>query len=357
MSGPSRDALWEQLRAARLVEGDVPPPGEARSPWFVRVVLGFAGWIGAMFLLSFVGIALVAVVKSAALSLAVGAGACFAAAAVFRAARGDFAAQFGFAISLAGQALMGFGLSELLGARSLGAIAACMAPVQATLFALVPSYGHRIWCAFTAAHAAGLALGEAGLQPFVPAIVTGAFAAVWLREFEAAQRASLVRAAGYGLAAAALVVAVLQGGSWLRFAAHLGLHGAGPGPLLGWLGAAASGAVLLAAVLALLRREGVPAASGPGRFALVAAALVALASLKAPGLGPAVAILVVGYANGNRVLAGLGIAALVGYLSHYYYSLEATLLEKSALLASAGVAMLLARLVLHKWWPGEAARA
>ena len=50
-----------------------------------------------------------------------------------------------------------------------------------------------------------------------------------------------------------------------------------------------------------------------------ALARIALASLAAPGLAPAVAILVLGYANGNRVLTGLGILVLLGYLSYYYY--------------------------------------
>ena len=144
---------------------------------------------------------------------------------------------------------------------------------------------------------------------------------------------------------------------------YLLLAGLYPRPLafdwLFWAGAAASGAVLVAAIALLLRREGVPLASGPGRLALAAALIVAVASLKAPGLGPVLSILVIGFANGNRVLAGVGVIALLGYLSHYYYSMQTTLLEKSALLAATGAALLLARLALHRWWPlqPEGARA
>jgi uncharacterized membrane protein len=64
---------------------------------------------------------------------------------------------------------------------------------------------------------------------------------------------------------------------------------------------------------------------------------------------------VLGYANANRVLAGFGILALIGYLSYYYYSLQATLLEKSALLAAAGIALLLARCALLRAWPAQEA--
>jgi uncharacterized membrane protein len=120
--------------------------------------------------------------------------------------------------------------------------------------------------------------------------------------------------------------------------------------VLAWSGAAASAAVLLGAAVGLLRREGVGLASGRGCLALGAALVVAAASLKAPGLGPAAAMLVIGYANGNRVLAGLGIVALLGYLSHYYYSLQLTLLEKSALLAATGLTLLAARFLLRRIW-------
>jgi uncharacterized membrane protein len=107
------------------------------------------------------------------------------------------------------------------------------------------------------------------------------------------------------------------------------------------------------AVVLLLRREGVGLDSRTGRIALASAAILGLVTIKAPGVGPAVAILVVGYANGNRVLAGLGILALLGYLSQYYYALHATLLEKSIILLCTGTALLLTRLALHRWWPLE----
>jgi len=281
----------------------------------------------------------------------VGALACVAATAIFRAApRNDLVAQFGLAISLAGQALLAFGLQEWFG-RSTTAVALVIALQQAALFVLVPNFIHRAWCAWSGASAATYAVMDAGLYAFAPAAVTAGFLWVWLSEFKLAKRGALVRAGGYGLALAASQTAVMHGGLWT---AWLWSRGAGVplgGELGAWLGTIASGAVPLWAVVKLLGREGVALGSGPGRVALASAAIIALVSLKAPGVGPAAAILVVGYANGNRVLAGLGIFALLGYLSHYYYSLHATLLEKSVLLVCAGVALLTARLALHRWWP------
>jgi hypothetical protein len=342
----TREGLWAKLRERELVGGELPAPEADRSPWFVRVMLGVAGWIGALFLLGFVGIALERLIESPPASLTAGALACAAAAAIFRARDSDLVTQFAFAVSLAGQALMANGWFDLVGSSSAAALV--VGAQQAALFFLLPNFNHRVWASWSGAYAVVFALGKLGLAALAPALATAAFLAVWLREFDHPRQGRLLRSGGYGLAIAAVQAAVMQGPL-----THVLLWGgtAGGDRVAMWIGAAAAGAVLLWAVLALLRREGVALASGPGKSALAGAAILAVASLKAAGIGPATAILLVGYANGNRLLAGLGIAALIGYLSHYYYSLQATLLEKSVLLAAAGLALIAARLALAKLRP------
>jgi len=351
MSAIGRDALWARLRDARLVEGEPPAADAARSPWFVRVMLGIAGWIGAMFLLGFVGVGFAFVMESAAVSFVLGAGVCAGAAFLYRASpHSDFMSQFGLAVSLAGQALMGTALVRWL-EPSMGAAALALAVQQSVLFALVPNFIHRVWTSWTGAYAVTFALGQWGLPAFAPAVVTFGFLWPWLAEFDHPRRGELLRAGGYGLALAAVQTAVMHG----ELMGLLWRTGASS-PLVFWAGNLASGLVLVWAVLRLLRREGVGLGEPHGRIALAGALLLALVSLKAPGVGPAAAILIVGYANGNRVLAGLGVIALLGYLSHYYYSLHATLLEKSALLAAAGLVLLAARWALRRGWPGEGVR-
>src|SRR5690606_9062763 len=118
-----------------------------------------------------------------------------------------------------------------------------------------------------------------------------------------------------------------------------------------WVGSALSGAVLLWLVAVLLRAHGVRLGSLQARAALAVAAVLALATLKAPGLAPAIVILLTGFANGNRLLVGAGIVALVLYLSSYYYLLEVTLLTKSVVLFFTGIALLGARMLLNRAWP------
>ena len=350
MTAPSRDALWVSLVARGLAAGELPMRSGERSPWYVRTMLGIAAWIGALFLFGFVGAMFESVLKSAFASTAVGALVCAGATVLFRLQpKGTFATQFGFAVSLAGQGLICYGLGQWFG-KELWPTALLMAAVQATLFFLVPNFGHRVWVAATGVFAAALALGELRLHTLAPALVTAAFAWLSIREFDCGPKGAVIRAAGYGLALASLLVTVMHG-EWL--ARELFRQGTGPlGGAVGiWLGAALSAAVLLWAVVLLLQREGVAPTSGPGAIALAGAAILGVASIKAPGVGPAAAILVVGYANGNRVLAGLGVIGLLGYLAHYYYVLHATLLEKSILLACTGFALLAARFALHRWWP------
>jgi hypothetical protein len=351
MSTLKRDDLWGRLRDAGMVEGEMPAAGDARAPWFVRVMLGIAGWIGAMFLLGFVGAGFAFVIKSSGAAFMVGALACVAAVGIFRAApKSDFIGQFGLAVSLAGQGLLVFGAAHWF-ERSITGVALYIMLQQALLFILVPNYVHRLWTAWSAALAGSYAMLDAGLFAFTPAATAAAFLLVALYEFELARFGTMVRAGVYGLALAAVQAAVLHGhllSGWMLWRNGPGMLGGSAGM---WAGRVASAAVLLWAVVVLLRREGLSLTSGQGRIGLAGALILGGVSLKAPGFGPAAAILIVGYANADRVLAGLGMFALLGYLSHYYYSLQATLLEKSGLLAAAGVALLLARLALRQWWP------
>ena len=115
--------LWDRLLQAGLVQGAAPEAPAGRSPWFVRVMLGVAGWFGALFLLIFVGLGLSFIIKNAGAALVVGVVACGFASALFRKLpENDFAGQFAFAVSLAGQALIVFGIADTIGSKSVAVI-------------------------------------------------------------------------------------------------------------------------------------------------------------------------------------------------------------------------------------------
>ena len=82
MSAIEEQTLWLRLQAAGLVAGEPPPADAASAPWFVRAMLGVAGWIGAVFLLMFVGLGFRFVMESAVTMFVLGLAACAAARTV-----------------------------------------------------------------------------------------------------------------------------------------------------------------------------------------------------------------------------------------------------------------------------------
>ena len=351
----STERLWDRLAAKGLVIGENPPRADQHSPWFVRVMLGFAGWLGAFFLLGFVGVSLQFIIESNTASLFTGAAACAAAAFIFNISRGkDFAVQFGLAVSLAGQALFIWGLWKIF-RESAGVRYLAIAVFEALLVAFIINTIHRVASTLAAAVSFSFALSLFHTPHLAPALITAGFAVVWLNEQGWSARGSLARPVGYGLVLAAMCInGTLLIGDWPLWLGHRVNNNSGFVMFSYWAGILLNSAVFLFVVSRLFGREGIRFDSRLAQVALVAALAITLSSFKAPGIIAGLVIVLLGYANGNRVLTGLGIFALIAYLSHYYYQLETTLLIKSAVLVATGMVLLVARFVLSRVLPDKA---
>jgi uncharacterized membrane protein len=353
MSGISRQDVWQKLREQSLVDGELPESRTAHSPWFVRAMLGVAGWIGAMFLLGFVGAAYAFVMNNAFASLVLGGLCCGGAYAMFVALpERDFAAQFGLAVSLAGQVLIATGVFKAFASDSAMAYA-ILGLIEALLAVLMPNFIHRFISSWAALVAMSFVFWKIGVHGVAPAVTAVGFAAIWLNEMRWAGRDAVWRPIGYGAAFALLQIDAtpLFGHSlWMQVSADaswLAVHAAAVSTTL-------VGVVLVVATWRLLASQGVSSSSGAGIAAIVAALLVTTVSYQAPGIATALLVLLVGFGAGNRILVGIGLLALGGFLSHYYYQLQTTLLHKSAILAASGAALLIARMAMQKWF-GDAA--
>ena len=71
-------------------------------------------------------------------------------------------------------------------------------------------------------------------------------------------------------------------------------------------------------------------------------------SIYVSGLLATSLIIIIATANSQRVLLGLSVIALVGYIFWYYYQLDTSLLVKSASMLVIGIALLLLRWLLIK---------
>jgi len=343
------NATWQTLLDAGLVSGSEPPAGELESPWYVRLMLGVAGWIAALFLLGFVAAGLAWVFRSEQASFYTGLSMLgLAWLLLWKFRTQDFTTQFALAVSFAGQVLFAFGVFGVFGTE-LESTAAwiIMTLSQATLALVMPNTIHRLWSAMAATISFYMLLYSLHLAPIAPAIILAAAAWAWLNEFSWPRLGGAVRPVAYGLLLGLVMMDVAGGALQPLAEMNVGLEM--QTLLAPWLGDLLTGAVLLGVVWALLRR-GQAAFSRPLTIAVLAAViLLVLVSFKAPGLCVGVCIIVLGFAHGNRILTGLGIAALLVYVSSYYYTLDETLLVKSQVLAVSGVVLLLARWLMRRW--------
>jgi hypothetical protein len=253
--------------------------------------------------------------------------------------------QVGLAISIAGQALLLVAYAQWFSERG---AALAVAVQQAVLLALVPHLLHRAWAAWTSALALAWAGATVGLGGLAQAAVTAACLAAWHGELAWPRHGAFLRGAGAGLALAVAELAVWPLTDQVHWAGSArSLADAGARALAGRV---ALVIVLLGAAVALLHRERMRLLGPTGRAALIGAAILAVLSWLAPGVATAAALLVIGFAAGSRALAGLGIVALLGALGHFYYALDATLLQKASHLAVCGVALLAARIGLEHVW-------
>jgi hypothetical protein len=334
MSAFTRQELWQRLTDARLVSGEMPAPEGTASPWYVRAMLGAAGWLGAIFLLGFVFAGMVFVIENEAAALFAGALCCGGAWGIFRAmGHNDLAAQFGLAVSLAGQILFGYGLHE--GVTGGGAAFFFgVAIFEGVLAAIVNNFVHRVWCTLAAALAMSYGFVELGLFGVGSTLIAVAAALLWLDEPGWAPRGTLWRPVGYGLVFALLLPYWAMFGQLLapdRVAILI--------PGIQWLRPIVTAGLLVFVVYRILTTDG-SASSRVQSAALAAAGIIALVTLRAAGVASSLIILLLGFAGGNRALTGLGIAGMLGYLSYFYYSLQATLLTKSMVLVATGLVLI-----------------
>jgi hypothetical protein len=349
----SAGELWDRLAAEQLVEGERPQPEPAQSPWYVRVMLGIAGWIGALFLLGFVGSAFFFIISDSGAALIAGASSCAVALALYRLLHGkDFADQFALALSLAGQVLLMIGLADFLPPAEAPFYLAAAA-IEAVLAIAIPNFLHRVLTAAGCAVALAFAVGLLSLHGLASPLLCAGITWIWLDPGRWGRSGRLWRPIGYGLVLALLLVETFRlfgAGLWFGLGAEapgwMLIHG----PLVG---RGLSAALLVAVAFILSWREGHSSTSRATLAAAAGALLLGLFSLGAPGLASALLVLLLGFAAGNRLLMAVGILALLGFASHFYYSLHMTLLAKSGLLAATGLCLLAAHLVIRRL-PAEA---
>ena len=300
--------------------------GRNDLPWYIHILTGIGAWLAAAAMILTVGVTIAPAFGESSYPLtAAGFGAVIAGVATMlhRSHQQTFTSQLAVAGALAGQGLLAGGIGWHFESVT---VAAVLAGAAAALL---------------------LVLIKDQLLQFLSSTATLCLIQVTLLGHEVPQAGGL-------LAAPALAVAV---GLLIRPSGTLDLRGLAYALLLvpiaaqsvlgtgglsaDWLARAAY-AMGLIAVLWLVWRDVTP----DRRPMVVVAGAVALllGAVTAAGMMAALLLLTLAYALGNRMLASLGVATTVWFVGQFYYDLELDLLQKSGMLAGAGL------LLLVLWW-------
>jgi uncharacterized membrane protein len=346
----TREALWERLAAADLVSGRMPPESPEAGAWYVKAMIAISAWIASLLILLFLGISLMRVLTSPGRMISVGAIVCVAAVAVLYVRKDNlFLSQLAVATSLAGQALIGIGLFD----RQWGGTAPwfAFAVVEGLLAVAAPNCVHRFLATLFAAWAVRFGLAQLHVAPlFLP---LGAAAFVFAARAELRSAWAGWAAETGGLALAALFTIPVAFGEIFWFPAKAAAVLAGTP----WIAIAALCLVLVWAIAAIVRDNGVALSSRTAVVAFATAIAVSFAARPVPGLIVALIVMVSAYAQGRRALCGLGLAGIVAALCHYYYALDASLLAKSAALLASGIVLLVAGFAVRRGLAEEDAHA
>ncbi len=340
--------LLTTLRQAGLPTENIPPSKESTmsTPWFVQILHASSGWLASIFLLLMFGSMFHQLFDTPPALFAIGAGLIALAYLGLRnPSQTLFLEHSALAISLTGQALIGFALFQWdkphTFTHPLPWLA--LAAMEGVLLVGIPHYLHRV----VAALAAGLMLIHAaallGISTVVIPMILGYTVWVWLHEFRFPNHIALKQATGYGLSLALLWSAGTHFGMELFLfdspsRSHLWLNHPS-------VTACFNSIIMLYTITILIRKEKQDIAPFP--FMLLAPLVpLALLSIWMHGLSTALTLLIVGFARGNRLLQGLSLAALLWIVGRFYYTLQTTLLVKSALLIAAGAVLLIVYTVL-----------
>jgi len=364
-------ALWQRLVARGAVQGDCPVT--LRTPWPIRLLMGGAGWLGALFFQMFLIGTVFAATRGNGPAMAItGAIMIGAAIALYRVRAGESGriamGQFALALSLGGQGMAIAGVGEEFGFRSIESASfwLAVAVLEALLFVVVPDRLHRFLAALATwsavAIGACIALGDmvaprwTAIPPMIGLLAALALAGVVVFAMREASLAASGRHAVWEPAADATLVFALGGALVVTGMMHPAalIFGTGrtwyaPGA---WLGGVLTGAVLV--VFAWLECKRLGADARTAAVMLVTAAAFSALMVFAPAVTAGVLALALAMRRGSLTWMGLAITSvLIGFV-WYYSTLQWTLLAKSATLAGAGVLLLAVRIVVARMPRAEA---
>ena len=330
---------------------------EARSPWFISLLFGFSGVFASLFFIGFLTLILdnTGLLDSTLALFIIGAILSVSGGFLFYNARlrhSAFWNSLAFAGTLAGQGYIAYALlaSEITEPLSI----VLLFLVQLLMTVVIPNFVYRLLSATLALsclfyllnyyHLSEVSLGLLALITSVTHLQRYTLAVFIPRKWRM-NALEIMSAMGYASAYVLLSISVYF------IAAEYGNSLNNYGESFSYNYYLAQGLLTLASLYAaylILKRYHIKLLSAAGLLISAAIVLLGIMSIYVSGLLATSLIIIIATANSQRVLLGLSVIALVGYIFWYYYQLDTSLLVKSVSLFVIGIALLLLRWLLIK---------
>lgn len=330
---------------------------EAPSPWFISLFFGMSGILASLFFIGFLTLLLdnTGLLDSTLAVFIIGGILSGIGGFLFYNARSrhrPFWNSLAFAITLAGQGYIAYALLASEITEPLNIVLLLL--VQLLMTVAIANFIYRLLSATLALsclfyllnyyHLSEISLGLLALITSVTHLQRYRLAAFIPTKWRM-NALEITNAIGYASAYVLLSVSVYF------IAAEYGNSFDSYGEAFSYNYYLAQGLLTLASLYAaylILKRYHIKLLSAAGLLISAAIVLLGIMSIYVSGLLATSLIIIIATANSQRVLLGLGIIALVGYIFWYYYQLDTTLLVKSASMLVIGIALLLLRWVLIK---------
>ena len=335
----------------------------APSPWFISLLFGFSGVFASLFFIGFLTLILdnTGLLDSTLAVFIIGGILSVIGGFLFYNARirhSPFWNSLAFAVTLAGQGYIAYALLASEIAEPLNIMLLLL--VQLLMTVAIPNFIYRLLSATLALSCLFYLLNYYHLSEVSLGLLTLITSVTHLQRYRLAafiptkwrmNALEIMSAIGYASAYVLLSISVYfiaaeYGNSFANFNS-LDSYG----EAFSYNYYLAQGLLTLASLYAaylILKRYHIKLLSAAGLLISAAIVLLGIMSIYVSGLLATSLIIIIATANSQRVLLGLSVIALVGYIFWYYYQLDTSLLVKSVSLFVIGIALLLLRWLLIK---------
>jgi len=343
------NSLWSKLAESNLVHGEMPDTTTSQTPWYIKAMQGFAGWIAAVFILAFLGTVFTWLfrMESGTVLIVLGLFTNLAAYIVFRInSENEFLHQIGLVFNLCGQLIVAFGLYEAFDSFN-AKFFLILFSYQALLVMLIPDFLSRLVSTWFSMIALFFGLARMGISDVSSVLVGLAFVILWMNDHKWLKRKSVWEPIGYGLAISLLQFSgqIMFGGGfrwWLSMQDSSWFD-----QYSYWFNQVLVVAVFVGILVSLVKQYHIKLQSKIGLLVVVGAILLVALSHYVIGASGALFLLLVGFIKQRRLLVILGVLSLLSFISWYYYNLDVTLLTKSIIFIGFSISFFIAYYFLN----------